>query len=183
MKKPGLIAGFAALILTAPCQAVPITYNIDLTIGAGTATGFVQTDGNIGTLSTGDIASYDLVLTDGASVFEFQTSAGLQITGSALTATVTGLFFDFGGSNGAHFVFGSYLGFEDAIGSLSAHPSTISLNIFFDPNSPIWDSRSGIVQIAAVPEPSTWVMVILGFGGIGFMASRRKQCGSTHRLA
>jgi hypothetical protein len=27
---------------------------------------------------------------------------------------------------------------------------------------------------AAVPEPSTWAMVILGFAGLGFMAVRRK---------
>lgn len=28
-------------------------------------------------------------------------------------------------------------------------------------------------SIAAVPEPSTWAMIILGFAGVGFMASRR----------
>jgi hypothetical protein len=27
---------------------------------------------------------------------------------------------------------------------------------------------------AAVPEPSTWAMMIFGFAGIGFMAYRRK---------
>ena len=31
------------------------------------------------------------------------------------------------------------------------------------------------VSIAAVPEPSTWAMLILGFAGIGFMAYRRKS--------
>jgi len=30
-------------------------------------------------------------------------------------------------------------------------------------------------QIAAVPEPSTWAMMILGFAGLGFMAYRRKS--------
>ena len=29
--------------------------------------------------------------------------------------------------------------------------------------------------ISAVPEPSTWAMMILGFFGVGFMAYRRKQ--------
>jgi len=33
----------------------------------------------------------------------------------------------------------------------------------------------GTWQVAAVPEPSTWAMLILGFAGIGFMAHRRKQ--------
>ena len=31
-----------------------------------------------------------------------------------------------------------------------------------------------LVSISAVPEPSTWAMMILGFLGIGFMAYRRK---------
>jgi hypothetical protein len=31
------------------------------------------------------------------------------------------------------------------------------------------------VLTAAVPEPSTWAMMILGFAGIGFMAYRRKS--------
>ena len=31
---------------------------------------------------------------------------------------------------------------------------------------------------SAVPEPSTWAMMILGFAGIGFMGYRRKQNGS-----
>jgi hypothetical protein len=36
---------------------------------------------------------------------------------------------------------------------------------------------------AAVPEPQTWAMMLLGFAGIGFMAYRRKQNGSAFRLA
>jgi hypothetical protein len=35
----------------------------------------------------------------------------------------------------------------------------------------------------AVPEPSTWAMMILGFCGLGFMACRRKQSGPALRLA
>jgi hypothetical protein len=31
------------------------------------------------------------------------------------------------------------------------------------------------IAIGAVPEPSTWAMMILGFAGIGFMAYRRKS--------
>jgi hypothetical protein len=39
-----------------------------------------------------------------------------------------------------------------------------------------------ITQVAAVPEPSTWAMMILGFAGIGFMA-RRRRCQPRFRLA
>jgi hypothetical protein len=31
------------------------------------------------------------------------------------------------------------------------------------------------IQVNAIPEPSTWAMLILGFAGIGFMAYRRKS--------
>jgi hypothetical protein len=29
------------------------------------------------------------------------------------------------------------------------------------------------LEVAAVPEPSTWAMMILGFVGVGFMTYRR----------
>jgi PEP-CTERM motif len=37
-------------------------------------------------------------------------------------------------------------------------------------------------QVAAVPEPATWAMMILGFFGVGFMAYRRKQSEPALRL-
>jgi hypothetical protein len=43
--------------------------------------------------------------------------------------------------------------------------ATTSQNIPFSGNA---------VIAGAVPEPSTWAMMILGFAGIGFMAYRRK---------
>jgi hypothetical protein len=29
------------------------------------------------------------------------------------------------------------------------------------------------LEVAAVPEPATWAMMILGFAGVGFIAYRR----------
>jgi hypothetical protein len=37
--------------------------------------------------------------------------------------------------------------------------------------------------VGAVPEPSTWAMMLLGFAGVGFMAYRKKQNGSALRIA
>ena len=34
---------------------------------------------------------------------------------------------------------------------------------------------AGNLSVSAVPEPSTWAMMILGFAGVGFMAYRRKS--------
>ena len=36
--------------------------------------------------------------------------------------------------------------------------------------------------IGAVPEPSTWAMMILGFAGVGFMAYRRRSGSTAMRL-
>ncbi len=38
------------------------------------------------------------------------------------------------------------------------------------------------VVLTAVPEPSTWAMMVLGFAGVGFMAYRRKQNGPAFRM-
>jgi hypothetical protein len=49
------------------------------------------------------------------------------------------------------------------------------LGFLFDVTSP--------VTISAVPETSTWAMMILGFMGVGFMAYRRKAAKPAFRLA
>jgi uncharacterized protein YlxP (DUF503 family) len=36
------------------------------------------------------------------------------------------------------------------------------------------------LSIAAVPEPSTWAMLVLGFAGVGFMSYRRKNKAALH---
>jgi len=50
---------------------------------------------------------------------------------------------------------------------------------FTDPFATITDSDGQSFQVAvvapAVPEASTWAMLLLGFTGLGFMAYRRKS--------
>lgn len=58
--------------------------------------------------------------------------------------------------------------------------TTVSFTLFsstdFGNNDPLIDGVS-LQEIAtgAVPEPSTWAMMILGFAGVGFMAYRRRN--------
>jgi outer membrane lipase/esterase len=47
------------------------------------------------------------------------------------------------------------------------HPTTAAHMIIAD----------SFLSVAAVPEPSTWAMMILGFAGVGFMAYRRSRKG------
>jgi len=37
------------------------------------------------------------------------------------------------------------------------------------------NSGQFLITVSAVPEPSTWAMMILGFGGLGFLAYRRRN--------
>jgi hypothetical protein len=34
-----------------------------------------------------------------------------------------------------------------------------------------------LIPVSAVPEPSTWAMMIVGFASVGFMAYRRRGRG------
>jgi hypothetical protein len=43
------------------------------------------------------------------------------------------------------------------------------------PPEDIYSSISGSLVTTAVPEPSTWAMMLLGFAGLGFMGYRRRK--------
>ena len=71
---------------------------------------------------------------------------------------------------------------SDTINVLGSSYSPINYSFgttFSDVVSVFW-VQDRVVQIdsirvaAAVPEPSTWAMMVLGFGGVGFIAYRRK---------
>jgi len=55
------------------------------------------------------------------------------------------------------------------------------LGNFSNPSSIVADITGSISVTSAVPEPSTWAMMLLGFLGVGFLAYRRKN--GTLRLA
>ncbi|MCB2021518.1 MAG: PEP-CTERM sorting domain-containing protein [Burkholderiaceae bacterium] len=38
-----------------------------------------------------------------------------------------------------------------------------------------WGTWIGVIQVPAVPEPSTWAMMILGLGAMGGFAARRRR--------
>ena len=59
--------------------------------------------------------------------------------------------------------------------------SSVPTHLYFGVDDNILTDNTGaytvvVTQLAsAVPEPSTWAMMILGFAGVGFMAYRRKS--------
>jgi hypothetical protein len=65
-------------------------------------------------------------------------------------------------------------GFATGNSLINAHIDLGLTNVTpFDPN----------VVTPAVPEPSTWAMMILGFAGVGFMAYRRRRQAIALRIA
>jgi hypothetical protein len=89
-----------------------------------------------------------------------------------------------------------YFGFNDnVLTTASPHVDSSGLAFIADGIGFILFNNSGVITLsndsgfpfvfpsgaatvtvtAAVPEPSTWAMMILGFCGLGFMAYRRKQ--------
>jgi hypothetical protein len=70
---------------------------------------------------------------------------------------------------------GVFISFDSAPQTFTYDGGTFTLsvnNISVTANNDI--GVSGTILVDAVPEPSTWAMMILGFMGVGFMAYRNK---------
>jgi uncharacterized protein (TIGR03118 family) len=52
-------------------------------------------------------------------------------------------------------------------------PSGNPLTLYFSDG--INGEKDGLFGAITVPEPSTWAMMLLGFGGLGFLAARRRR--------
>lgn len=186
MKFLGTVAAIALLSCAYPCAAAVVTYDVSRTIGVGSVTGFIETDGTIGVLNTGNIINWNLTVNNGANTFNLLGSNSVeQVVGSDLSATATNLLFDFSGGNG-WVIFqaptvGSGFNFWCAQGGSSFQCSdeppggTEIVNVF-----PVTDNRftdrSGTIAIGtAVPEPSTWAMLVLGFAGLAYVGSRQSR--------
>ena len=73
------------------------------------------------------------------------------------------------------------MGFDFLAGPLNFNPNASGIYTFdlklFSAEERLLGNVS--IQVNAVPEPSTWAMLILGFAGVGFMAYRRKSWSAT----
>jgi hypothetical protein len=179
-----------------PAEATPITYNFYVSDGSNSIVGTLTTDGVIadGTnvkITPSDITDYNLVVTAGGQSETLTPSnsgpPNFFSNINTLSTTATGFFddlsktgnqsiFDIQDASGFGFTSYGFLsgldtpaGFEISLPGVSARID--EPNILLDLGSvPVPDTPTG-----AVPEPSTWAMMILGFAGVGFMAYRRKS--------
>jgi Protein of unknown function (DUF642)/PEP-CTERM motif len=70
--------------------------------------------------------------------------------------------------------------YHSIIFTTAGGPQTLS---FFSQDEGFYGGVLGGVTISAVPEPSTWAMMILGFLGLGFLGYRKTQRKGSFRIA
>lgn len=145
--------------------------------------GSLTTDGVIGPLGPSDILNWNLQLVDNlnsANDYDLTPSDSTLVedTGSALSATATGLSFDYSGSG--EFLIqandpGPYSGshyFCFSTGGACLAGETISPGFIYadgavltGESAPVGTQPIGVA--GGVPETPTWAMMILGFAGLG----------------
>ncbi len=120
-------------------------------------------------VTTGSVVSSDLLIPGGLF-------APLNVTGSQYTSpNGTGLLYEVNFSNtSGDFGYVDFIYPNDQSNPLIGHPFIyLDQGEFNTPSGFIPFGLTGYIQ--AVPEPSTWAMLLLGFAGLGFMAYRRKS--------
>jgi hypothetical protein len=150
------------------------------------------------------VTSYDYTITNGGytnlsdppitGTIDVSTSPGDHVVSADIVAGTYGTFTNVvSGSNfgsdylvvlsNSNYQFDLVLDTKSSL--FSGGGATIdSSHSYFTPNGfPCFDSVvcgsgapfSGTLTISAVPEPSTWAMMIIGFAGLGFLGYRRSQ--------
>jgi hypothetical protein len=105
--------------------------------------------------------------------FDLTVAFGSPIGTTTDVADLTGFITVLGGIVGIDFSPETFLSTDGNTYHLSVNDVILGTNFFHGRDT---ESLTGTLSMtAAVPEPATWAMMILGFAGIGFMAYRRRS--------
>ena len=165
-------------------------FTVNRAVGTATVTGTITTNGALGVLGTSDITDWDLLLAVGINNFTLLgplsgSNSGLQVSGSALSATATDLLFDFGANGFALFQnpnVGSNQNWwciEGPSSSCTPYGLGESVQLGNYPSGPhdtqVYRTSQviGTTSITNVPEPFT--LSLFGAGIAGAAALRRRK--------
>jgi hypothetical protein len=170
-----------SLFGTAHASVYVATENFD-----GATVNLSITTNATGLLNQSNITSWNIAIHDSAGSVDLTPLDSQVLLSGTLTATASKLSFNFSNSGlllfeqtsiGDGGPFWCAQGGTDCFGTSSP---ALGVSTQFGENPLEQTPERGSVVIgtvSAVPEPSTWAMMILGFFGLGFMAYRRKQNG------
>ena len=168
---------FAVVVVTSP-----ITYDVNLTVGDGTVTGDIVTDGNTSP-SSPDITNWNLLLTEpGSSADLTGSNSYLFSDGTDLSATASQLFYNFSvAPGGLGFLsntdpLNTWLCFQSSgqeCAPLSDGAPVIAFSIAGDPAQSY--SGNQVIGTAATPIPAALPLFVSGLGTLGLLGWRRKR--------
>ena len=159
-----------------------------------TVLGTITTDGTLGVLSAGNILGWDLELVDQLDATkDFRllpsNSEVVHVFGTALTATSTGLYFNFSEAGAEFLIQGDHRGdskhgissgynyfcFSATGGWCLAGESIVPDYYATDGVIVTGDSQPiGIQPLNQVPEPETFALMLAGLGALGWLERRRR---------
>lgn len=166
---------FLVMALSAsPIQTKAMTFDVLRTIGSGALSGFIQTDGTVGTLSESNIVDFSLLFqtTLEAHVLSPASGYAVQLQGGSLAASAMALTFDFSQGDTAFRIsndqfnpIGSFYcaqNFKNCSGSEGAGEM---LGVFTASGSPPtvqeFESYSDLVVLGTAPVPLPTSILIL----------------------
>ena len=184
-----LISLALIFVMGMPVQSWAITYDVNRNLAdIATVTGFIETDGTLGILSTGNVLDWSLKLRNQRGTLDlFGPSSGdnssVTILNSGFTASPSALFFDFNADS--HLIFSAnpplnaaenFWGVFGNDGSGFATSENIVVNRF-----QVAAGTLGVHQIATasptIPEPGTAILLATGLAGLAgyrWQQERRK---------
>jgi PEP-CTERM motif len=168
----GHVAGFPSILVTAESIG-----NTDFSNGVATVS--TVNGGNPPLFTTLTFTFSDISV---FNAFSFQAQFDKKQTGDTTDILLT-WFDQNGASNTISFADLDTSGLTPSLGIQSLDGSTLKKIVIYDS-----EGFSQLKQfafdgnVAPVPEPSTWAMMILGFAGVGFLAYRRRAQGQVMRL-